>query len=176
MPYLCYNRYIVPFERLGNSMADFFERLGTIAMCLVIFLSIIFFIENIQHDPFLTNSEATHVASEYTSKTGRIDIDQLMHDRYGFEPTNREGNVGSWVNGEQQLWLTIDEGKVIDVNCRAGFEWGVYKVEPYNVKDPDYENPIFYIVYKNERCEVSSEALAALFSAALGRYQGFRSV
>ncbi len=76
-------------------MHDLIERIGAVAMVVVLFGMIVLLIESVNHDVYYTNDEAISIADDYMSSDGVVDLDRLMKMTYGYTPTNREGGIGS---------------------------------------------------------------------------------
>ena len=121
-----------------------------------------------QNEPtYVSADDATEIVARYTYGP-TTNLDEMMYD-YGYYPTNRTGGACSWVNSQDQIWLDIQDGQVVAVCCRAGFDQCVWEV-------PDGEYSTRFVLYQGDRCEISTQALAALISVADGHYDGFRNV
>ena len=119
---------------------------------------------------YVSANDASTIAARYTHGD-TTNIDELMFD-YGYYPTNKTGDVCSWVCSKDQIWLQVDNSyHVTSVNCQAGADYAIWYETSFTTN-----NSTRYISYQGHTCEISSQALGALISAATGHYDGFKNV
>ena len=152
-----------------NRIVD--RMVGACAVILILGV-LILAVSRMSAEPYLTNEQAIKIAEQYIDADGRVYLDRIMKERYAYLPIKNDGGSSAW-SGRGSIWLTIEDGRATEVNFHNDADWIVWEESSRFNDEPDYENPIFLCISQNENSEMSAETMAALFSAAQGKFRGF---
>lgn len=146
-----------------------------VSACVVVLILgvLILAVSHMPAEPYLTNEQAIKIAKEYVDADNQVHLDQIMKEQYAYLPAKDGSAANSW-SGQGDIWLTIKDGRAIEVNIHNDSDWAIWKESSRLNDELNYENPVFLCVSQNENCQMSAETMAALFSAAQGKLQGFQ--